>query len=47
MMIVTGSMMLGFILPEIFTITGKVKVPILINILCALGIGLIISGLLH
>ena len=43
-MFVTGCALIGFLLPETLVAFGKVRVPLLVNMLSALAVGLIAAS---
>ena len=43
-MLIAGSTMLGYLLPEFFAAFGKVRVPIMMNVYSAIACGLIVGA---
>ena len=43
-MLITGSTMLGFLLPEFFAVLGKTRAPITMNVYSAIACWLIVGA---
>jgi len=46
-MITAGVVLLGFLIPEVYAVAFKSNVPIMQNIICAVGCGLITAGIIY
>jgi len=46
-MIIAGVMLLGFLIPEVYSAAFKTNVPTMQNLICAVGCGLITAGIIY